>query len=112
MAGGGIDVSAKFSHTIDNKAVMELIKEKGGPAVKEKAERVCELAKSNAPVLTGNLRDSGHVEEKEKGVVYEIVFDATGDDGGDSYARWVEEGTSKMDAQPYLRPAILAAKDK
>jgi HK97 gp10 family phage protein len=112
MAGGGIDVSAKFSHTIDNKAVMELVKQKGGPAVKEKAERVCELAKSNAPVLSGDLRDSGHVEEKEKDVVYEVVFDAGKDKNGKSYARWVEEGTSKMTAQPYLRPAILAAKDK
>jgi HK97 gp10 family phage protein len=108
----GMDFSAKFSHTIDNEAVMEIAKKKGGPVVKEKAYRVLEVASSNAPVLTGNLRDSGHVVEKEEGVVYEVVFDAKGDDGGDSYARWVEEGTSKMDAQPYLRPAILAAKDK
>lgn len=109
---GGINFSATYSHTIDNEAVMELAKKKGGPVVKEKAERVCELAQSNAPVDTGALQESGHVVEAEKDVVYEVVFDATGPDGGDSYARWVEEGTSKMTAQPYLRPAILAAKDK
>jgi len=108
----GINFSATYKSSIDNEAIMELAKKKGGPVVKEKAERVCQVASDNAPVLSGALRDSGHVVEKEKDVVYEIVFDAKAEGSDDSYARWVEEGTSKMDAQPYLRPAILAAKDQ
>ena len=108
----GIDFKATYKFNIDGAAAMEIAKKKAGPAVKAKAERVCELAKSNAPVDTGALRDSGHVEEKEKDTIYEVVFDAPVLSGDGSYARYVEEGTSKMTAQPYLRPAILAAKDK
>jgi len=107
----GINLSATFKSSINNEAIMEMVKKKGGPAVKAKAEKVCAVASDNAPVLSGALRDSGHVVEKEKDVVYEIVFDAKSEGSDESYARWVEEGTSKMDAQPYLRPAILAAKD-
>ena len=107
----GINFSASYKSSIDNEAIMELMKKKGGPAVKAKVEKVCQVAKDNAPVDTGALQESGHVVEKEKDVVYEIVFDAKSEGSSDSYARWVEEGTSKMDAQPYLRPAILAAKD-
>jgi len=90
---------------------MEIARKKGGPKVREKAERVCAIAKDNAPVDTGALQESGHVEEVVPDEVYNVVFDATGEGSEDSYARWVEEGTSKMDAQPYLRPAILGAKD-
>ena len=108
----GFDFKATFKSSIDNEAIMRLVKEKGGPKVKEAAEKVCQAAQDNAPVDTGALQESGHVVEKEKDVVYQIVFDAKSEGSTESYARWVEEGTSKMDAQPYLRPAILAAKGK
>jgi HK97 gp10 family phage protein len=107
--GDGINFSATYKGSIDGDAVMAIAKKKAGPKMKEKAERILDAAKDNAPVDTGALRDSGHVEEKNE--EYLIVFDAPVLSGDGSYARYVEEGTSKMDAQPYLRPAILAAKD-
>jgi HK97 gp10 family phage protein len=109
--GSGIDFSAVSKTNIDNDAIMEIGRKKAGTMMKEKAERILDAAKDNAPVDTGALRDSGHIDEKEGGQYYEIIFDAPVLSGDGSYARYVEEGTSKMDAQPYLRPAILAAKD-
>ena len=107
---GDMNFSATFSGEIDGSAALEIARTKMGPAMEEKANKILEAAKDNAPVDTGALRDSGHIE-KEDEITYLIVFDAPVLDGQGSYARYVEEGTSKMDAQPYLRPAILAAKD-
>lgn len=67
-------------------------------------------AKINAPVLSGTLRRSLHIGGH--------TFEEGGSDiGGNSpnqirvgtnlaYAEFVERGTSKMAAQPYLRPAM------
>jgi HK97 gp10 family phage protein len=54
------------------------------------------------PVDTGNLRDSEHVEVTENSVL--LV-------AGTDYAVHVEFGTSKMSAQPYMRPAIDTKQD-
>lgn len=54
-------------------------------------------AVDNAPVLTGELTDSGGIVEADNGA--EIVFTAP-------HAVHVEFGTYKMAAQPFLRPAI------
>ena len=50
-----------------------------------------------APVLTGNLRDSitYNVSEEEGRIGTNV-----------EYAEFVEMGTKKMSAQPYLRPAL------
>lgn len=61
-------------------------------------EEIAADAQRFAPVDTGRLRESIHIT----------------DDGGDErtitaeadYAVYVEEGTSKMAAQPFLRPAL------
>jgi HK97 gp10 family phage protein len=50
----------------------------------------------NAPVETGFLKNSGESHETEKGA--EMIFHT-------DYAYHVEMGTSKMPAQPYVRPA-------
>lgn len=64
-------------------------------------DEVVSVAKQNAPVDTGTLRDS--------------IEGTVRTDGGDiilvvgspvEYAVYVEFGTSKMEAQPYLRPAL------
>ena len=107
---GGMNFSAVFTNDVDGAAALEIARTKMGPKMEEKAYKIKDTAQDNAPVLTGALRDSGHVE-KEDEITYLIIFDAPVLDGSGSYARYVEEGTSKMDAQPYLRPAILAAKD-
>jgi HK97 gp10 family phage protein len=106
----GIGISSTYTNDVDGAAVLEIARKKMGPKMEEMANKILAAAKDNAPVDTGELRDSGHVEQKDE-ITYDIVFDAPVLNGSGSYARYVEEGTSKMDAQPYLRPAILAAKD-
>lgn len=54
-------------------------------------------AQENAPVLTGFLRGSPESHETSSGA--EVEFHA-------NYAYYQEFGTSKMPAQPYVRPAI------
>lgn len=54
-------------------------------------------AQENAPVLTGFLRNSPESHETSEGA--ELEFHA-------EYAVHQEFGTSKMPAQPYVRPAI------
>lgn len=61
------------------------------------AERILTHAQQNCPVDTGFLRSTGYIVLRDDDV--EIGFSA-------DYASYVEFGTRKMDAQPYLRPAI------
>ena len=58
-----------------------------------------DLARSIVPVDTGALRDS--IYHRPAGL--ELEFGATMD-----YASMVEFGTSRMRAQPYIRPALDA----
>ena len=55
-------------------------------------------AKKLAPVDTGTLRASIHTEQPEDDMV--VVMD------GVAYGVFLEYGTSKMKAQPFLRPAV------
>ena len=61
------------------------------------AQIVLDVAQGLCPVDTGNLRDSAFMQALT-GDVY-FGFNA-------EYASYVEFGTYKMEAQPYLRPAI------
>lgn len=66
------------------------------------ANRIERDAKSMAPVgETGNLRASieNEVESKRKAIIAEVGSNV-------EYAPYVEYGTSRMEAQPYLRPAL------
>lgn len=58
---------------------------------------IMEASKSNAPVRTGNLRDSHSVEVNGDSV--SIVV-------GAEYAGIVEYGTDSREPNPYLRPAM------
>jgi len=75
-----------------------------GPAADATTEivtaRAVEKMKGSAPVLTGKLRDSIHVEGQ--GAVREVTADAP-------YAAFVEYGTSNMAAHPFFRPALHEA---
>lgn len=66
-------------------------------ATKEAAQIVLDEAQVLVPVDTGELRDSGHLEEQEGSI--EVVF-------GTDHAIPIEFGTSRMEAQPFLRPAM------
>jgi len=79
------------------------------------ADKIVASAKSKAPKLSGNLKAAiGKNEFWDRGGKYSIyagiqvneVF--TRADGW--YARMQEYGTSKMKAQPYLRPAFDSEK--
>jgi len=63
-------------------------------------------SKRRAPVDTGAMRDSHRVEVRpplgDKPQVYIVV----GDDEVVNYPSYVEFGTRKMAAQPFLRPAL------
>ena len=68
------------------------------------AQEIAKEAASLAPVDTGRLRDSIRITP--------TGFDSVtiGSDLG--YANFVEQGTSRMKAEPYLAPALLDAIDK
>ena len=65
-------------------------------------ERVLELAKTVVPVRTGALRDSLHMFIDDTNATVIIGTDI-------GYGKFVELGTSKMTAQPYLMPSLLTA---
>lgn len=64
-----------------------------------------EQAKARVPVSTGKLRDSivGVVEIKARG---DIVEGIVGVVAKEFYGYFIEMGTSKMPAHPFLRPAV------
>lgn len=63
-------------------------------------QRVLQLAKEIVPVRTGALRDSITMKEDGDGIVI----------GSDlEYSIYVELGTSKMAAQPYIIPSLFQA---
>lgn len=64
-------------------------------------------AKEKCPVRTGRLRDSinSRIEEKGNDEITGIVSTDV------EYASYVEYGTSKMSAKPYMTPAFNEHKD-
>jgi HK97 gp10 family phage protein len=64
-------------------------------------------AKELAPVDTGRLRSS--IASKVKKIAEDEVQGFVGTNV--EYAPYVEWGTSKMEAQPYLRPAVNAHRE-
>jgi HK97 gp10 family phage protein len=92
--------AAKFKHKM-------LVKSAEGMA------RVCrfvaEKAQANAPVRTGKLRE----EITYKLEVQEDVVEGIVGVGKEAfYARFIEMGTSKMAARPFLRPAVFENTDE
>ena len=71
------------------------------PVVHASLEAVETAAKANAPVLTGQLRESIHADEDGDGLGGSVSTDVR-------YAVFVEYGTSKMAAEPFMGPAADA----
>lgn len=65
------------------------------------AGKVAKRAKEIVPVRTGRLRDSIVASKSGKGEA-EVTASAP-------YSIFVEMGTSRAPAQPFLRPALLSA---
>jgi len=89
----------------------------GLAATREAAERECVRPLTEAilgdsqryvPVLSGDLRASGHTEYDGDGTTGRVVY---GEGLPDGRAVYQELGTSRMDAQPYLRPAAYQVRD-
>ena len=91
-------------------ALERLLAEKLGPAIQANARRT-------VPVEYGNLKAAIIVQVKLDGSdsILQVGVDPEADgrphpeQGPTDYGLHVELGTSKMAAQPYLRPAILQA---
>ena len=80
-------------------ALIAFVEAHSTKAVRESADRVVETAKSTVPVVTGHLQ--GSIGNKVSGKNAEIFATA-------EYAAYVEYGTYKMAAQPYLAPALMS----
>ena len=94
---GEIDTS-KFEAQLNSIADLNVIM-----PTKEGAQVILDKSQELVPVRTGNLKNSGEVIEQSEG--YAVQYTT-------NYAAPVEFGTSKMAAQPYLRPAIDESQDK
>jgi HK97 gp10 family phage protein len=69
--------------------------------VERAADAIVDIAQDLVPVDTGALRDSIHAAPTDDPTHWQVI---AGDDAVD-YAIWVEWGTSKAAAQPFLTPA-------
>lgn len=92
----------------DDAGMRELFSSPNGPAgkyLKSQGIRVQRRAKQRCPVDTGRLRSSivEALGSDSKGLVERIGTDV-------AYGKHVELGTSRMRAQPFLRPALDAVK--
>lgn len=92
-------MSAKFTiDTTDNsEQVEEYLKDATEKALMLCGEEAKGYAKKLCPVDTGNLRNS---------IDYDVLDDTVQIGTNVEYASYVELGTSKQTAQPYLKPAI------
>lgn len=92
----------------DQAALHQLFDSPDGPVGKMLARgavKVTRRAKELAPVDTGRLRSSiaNEMGRDDRGLVARIGTDV-------HYASFVEFGTRRMRAQPFLRPALDAVK--
>lgn len=100
MAGTNVTIRDNSRDVL--KQIGALTREK----LRDFAEEMTEVAKSGCPVDTGNLRDSIEWDEENVSDTQQAVrvFTQTG------YGAFVELGTSRMAAQPYLAPAFETAR--
>lgn len=77
-------------------------------ALKNAAEPVLDDAKSNVPVNTGKLKEGLDISniKKKDGVKYVNVGITKSDNSEIFYGKFIEFGTSKMPARPFLQPAF------
>lgn len=82
-----------------------LVKAASARGVQRAAEQVADLARQLSPVDTGALRGSIRVEPSAPDV---RMYVKAGGRGGVDYAAFVEYGTARAAAQPFLTPAARA----
>ena len=90
--------ASEVRHLADDLAAAPArVGDKSARAVASKAHDTERDAKALAPVETGELRDSIHV--RASGLSAEVI-------AGTDHAEYVEDGTSVMAPQPFMRPAF------
>lgn len=78
-------------------------------AIRAGAKPLVDAAKANVPVDTANLKKSigiNRKKTKDKSQVWFTVSPRKGGKNDGFYGHMVEFGTSKMAAQPFMRPAF------
>lgn len=83
--------------------VVKQIEKLSEEKMKDFVENITELAKDKSPVLTGHNKSTITWEKKDK------VFRIFGQSG---YSGYLELGTAKMKAQPYIFPAYEQSLDE
>jgi len=88
-------------------ALIGHIESRSKKELKRIGEQVVNIAQQLVVYRTGNLHNSIHVKVLKTRV--KIIADAKSHSGdGSSYAYYVETGTGRGPAQPFLRPALLS----
>ncbi len=98
-----------FSKRAEALAIRVKAKEK--KAVAAGAEIIRAEIEARAPVDTGNLKRNIIATEPEEGpdgTIFSSVGPKSGDKGDPFYAKFIEFGTVKMRARPFIEPAFLA----
>lgn len=94
---------ARFKYTNARlRAYIDQLPGKADRAVAQAAQRVTTDAQRRAPVDTGELRAS--IKQRSEGAAQRVV------EVGAEHGIYVEYGTYKMAAQPFLIPAMEAAR--
>jgi HK97 gp10 family phage protein len=105
MAGAKINIGATVVVWNGIPALLVAVEANERAAVKSTADAIANDARARAPVATGFLRGSIHADTVEAGKEAVVSVDA-------SYGAYVEYGTYKMAAQPYLAPAVEAHRNE
>lgn len=102
-----MDFPLKLSVHVNNKLHITTIAARIGSRSRDRAyaraRAVLADSQRRVPVDTGDLKASGHIEilHSINPTRLQVVYDMP-------YAGFIEYGTVKMDAQPYLTPALEA----
>jgi len=86
-------------------ALISFVEHRTLQRLSEIGDKIVERAQGLCPVRKGELRGSIHKVVLKTRV--KVIADAK-NDSGHSYAYYVETGTGRGPAQPFLRPAMMA----
>ena len=91
----------------DRSGLAALVRHVDATVIPRLCDAIADNAQRYAPVLTGDLKASIRTEYAGGDTGYVVA----GDNGDVDYAGYQEFGTSKMQAQPYLRPSAYTVRD-
>lgn len=95
----------QVSYKDNSKEVEEAMKQAKKEALKQMGDFAVQMAQNYAPVDTGNMRGSIRHEAIDEDTEYYGTSNTQARLKPVDYAVFVELGTNKMKAQPFIRPA-------